>query len=182
MRMSRRNPRKLAPVMANARLYPDATERFPDRRFDKDHILEIPGPAICERCHAFLMTDHWQYDEQRYQKLHARDDVKTTLCPGCSRVERRLYEGEVTVRHQWDSVSKDDIVHLIHNTEARVRVANPTARIAVMEERDNEIYILTTTQFLAERIGKALYRAYKGKLVLKPLLRERFSRVWWERE
>lgn len=153
--------------------------RFPKREFAG--TKDIPGPAICERCHAYLETDHWQYDAQRYHALKGRPDVHATLCPGCERVERRLYEGQVIARHDWEAMSKSDVLNLIHNTEARVRAANPAARIARMEDRGDELYILTTTRFLAERIGKALHKACQGELHIMPLPRERFTRVRWER-
>lgn len=154
--------------------------RYPDRAFDGVEVP--PGPALCTRCHAFLETDHWRYDERHYRELQERGGAQTTLCPGCTRVERRLYEGELVLRHSgWQRIEKGEVLNLIHNTEARVRAANPTARIALLEDRGDELYILTTTRFLAERIGKALYRAYKGELEIMPLPRERFTRVRWER-
>lgn len=151
---------------------------FPDRRFADQEVLA--GPAVCERCHASLETDHWAYDEHRYAAMQALPDVHVTLCPGCLRVERRLYEGEVTVRHRWNVFDKEMVLHIIHNEEARLRAANPTARIALIEDRGDEMYILTTTRFLAERIGKALEKSCHGTLRLSHLPRERFTRVWWE--
>jgi hypothetical protein len=50
-----------------------------------------------------------------------------------------------------------------------------------MEDRGDELYILTTTQFLAKRIGKELQKAYRGLLKVSDLPRERFTRVRWER-
>ncbi len=157
----------------------DLTWLFPDRQFQSH--LEVPGPAICDRCHAYLETDHWLYNERRHLELKAQADTHVTLCPGCMRVERRLYEGEVTIRHRWDAVAKDEVLHLIHNEEARLRATNPSARIAMIEDRGDELYVLTTTQFLAARIGKELYKAYRGVLQVTPLPRERFTRVRWER-
>jgi NMD protein affecting ribosome stability and mRNA decay len=150
---------------------------FPDSQFADQE--DIPGPAVCSRCHAYLETDHWLYDERRSNALRDQPDVHLTLCPGCLRVERRLYEGEVIVHHDWSEVAKTDALNLIHNEEARARATNPSARIALMEDRDGELYILTTTQFLAERIGKELKKAFKGSLKVMPLPRERFTRVRW---
>ncbi len=112
--------------------------------------------------------------------LKALPETHQVLCPGCTRIEKRLYEGEVRIRHHWNGVDKSEVLHLIHNEEARERITNPTARIALMEDRDDEIYLLTTTQFLARRIGTELQKAYKGNLTIDHLPRERFSRVRWE--
>ncbi|MHB9132371.1 MAG: hypothetical protein ACYDBB_14970 [Armatimonadota bacterium] len=181
MRMSHRAPRKPPLVNQNrAAIQGDDTWLYPDRQYATH--LEVPGPAICERCHSYLETDHWLYDEQRYRELKVQSGIHVTLCPGCVRVERRLYEGEVTIRHQWDKVDKGDVMHLIHNEEARARVTNPSARVAILEDHGDELYVLTTTQFLAKRIGRQLYKAYRGALTVTPLLHERFTRVCWARE
>jgi hypothetical protein len=180
MRLMQRGPRKppVAKINREGSLRDD-TWLFPDRRFDQDHQLEIAGPAVCARCHAYLETDHWRYGEARYNDLRVIPGVTVTLCPGCTRVERRLYEGEVVVQHDWAKIARDEVLNLIHNEEARVRVANPTARIALIEDRDDTLYILTTTVFLAERLGKALQKSFHGSLRLSKLPRERFVRVWW---
>jgi len=178
---SRNRPRKPPVVDQNrAVMQADLSWRYPDRQFAER--LDVPGPAICSRCHSYLETDHWRYDEHRYLQLKGRSDIHVMLCPGCSRVEKRLYEGEVLVKHDWSNVDKQEVLNLIHHEEARARATNPTARIALMEDRGDELYILTTTQFLAVRIGKELHKAYRGTLKVTPLPRERFSRVRWARE
>ena len=178
MRLSRRESRvPLAATPHQRAVAYDLTWRYPDRALIER--LEVPGPAICSRCHAYLETDHWLYDEHRFHEIEQRPDVHVMLCPGCLRVERRLYEGEVTIRHHWNSAEKHEMLNLIHHEEARARATNPSARIALMEDRDGELYLLTTTQFLAERIGKELRKARQGALTVTPLPRERFSRVCW---
>ncbi len=180
MRGSRRATLKTPVAKINREgAFRDLIWRFPDREF-ADATLTAPSPAICARCHAYHEEDHWHYDERRYRELREVPDVHVTLCPGCVRVERRLYEGEVRVKHHGHAVGADQLLHLIHNEEARERVNNPTARIALLEERGDEIYLLTTTQFLARRIGRELQKAYHGVLTVTPLPYERFTRVRWE--
>jgi hypothetical protein len=157
----------------------DLSWRFPDRRFDEDAGLQT-GPAVCARCHAFIETDHWRYDPHHAAALRAAG-VRETLCPGCTRLERRIYEGEVTIRHDWSVVGKDEVLHLARHQEAQARGTNPTARIALSEDRGDSLYLLTTNRFLARRIGIALHKAYRGALKVDDLPRERFTRVRWER-
>jgi hypothetical protein len=175
MRVPKRDVRNLrVPVDAQG----DLQWRFPERQFANEE-KDIREPAICGRCHAYLDMNHWHYGEQRYMELKAQPDVRMILCPGCSRVERRLYEGEVVALHGGDLAQRDMMLHLIHNEEARERVENPTARIALMEEHGDEIYILTTTQFLARRIGTELQKAFHGELTINHLRREKFTRIRW---
>lgn len=176
-----KHPRKPPLVKQNrAAMASDLNWQFQDRRLAAR--LDVPGPAICERCHSYLEGDHWLYDEHRYMQLKNRPDIHLMLCPGCTRVEKRLYEGEVMVHHDWKAVEKQEVLNLIRHEEARARATNPTARIALMEDRGDDLYILTTTQFLAERIGRELHKAYRGNLKVMPLPRERFSRVRWSRD
>ena len=167
MRMRSNVARKL-PVEAK-------TMRFVDRRYDDQETLH--GPAICSRCHAYLETDHWSYDEARYRVLQTHPDVHATVCPGCLRVARRLYEGEVRISLTGDAAQKADIMRLILHEEARVRASNPSARIAVLEEREDEVFLLTTTQFLARRIGRTIQKLIHGTLKVDNLPYERFTRV-----
>ena len=159
----------------------DLTWRFPEREFSGEEKT-LSQPAICSRCHAYLDLDHWHYGEDRYRQLQEAPGVHVTLCPGCTRVERRLYEGEVVVQHRGNLADREAMLNLIHHEEARERVENPTARIALMEDRDDEIYILTTTQFLARRIGTELQKAFHGHLKINHLLYEKFTRIRWEQK
>lgn len=168
---------EMQPHMAAAAA--DLIWRFPDRSYRSKE--DPAGPVVCSRCHAYLETDHWRYDERRYLQLTEHPEVRTMLCPGCTRVEKRLYEGEVIARHDWSAVAKGEVLNLVHHEEARARATNPTARIALLVDRGDDLYILTTTEFLARRIGIELQKAYRGALQLMPLPRERFIRVRWER-
>lgn len=125
--------------------------------------------------------DHWRYGEKRYRELEHQSDVHVTLCPGCTRVEKRVYEGEVTLRSDWTHVNKQEALRLIEHEEARERATNPSARIAHLVDRGDEIYLLTTTQFLAHRIGRELFKAFRGAVKEDPLPYERFTRVRWTR-
>lgn len=172
MRVSTNAAHRVHPDQQN-----DLTMRYPDRRFDVQ--LKVASPAICSRCHSYLEQDHWRFGEQRYRELKEQPETHVMLCPGCTRVERRLYEGEVTIHHQGNEEQKQDMIHLIHNEEARARITNPTARIALLEDREDELYLLTTTQFLAKRIARELQKAFRGQLKVDDLPRERFVRVRW---
>ena len=109
MRESRKGPRKPPEVNINrAAIHGDATLLFIERQYDDKP--EAPAPAICPRCHAYRETDHWRYDERRQRELKAQPDVHVTLCPGCLRIERRFYEGEVTIRHDWNGVNKTEVL------------------------------------------------------------------------
>jgi NMD protein affecting ribosome stability and mRNA decay len=155
--------------------------RYPDRRFDRQ-VPDEPGILICPACHAVSVEKRWFVDEAKYAELQNRSDVRHTLCPGCWRIARRIYEGDVLLRSPLLVEHKADVLNLIYNEEERARADNPLSRLAYIDDRGDEISILTTTEFLAERIGKAFQKAYDGELSIQHLPRERFCRVRWIRE
>lgn len=154
--------------------------RFPEKKFQKgkDH----PGIIICPRCHAISQQKRWIVDEQRYRELQHQPGVEEVVCPGCRRIEERVYEGEVVLKSPLLVDRRDEAVSLIRHTEEEARMENPIARVASMEVRDGEIYVLTTTKWLAQRIGKEFAKALGGAVAIDNLPNEKFARVRWERD
>ena len=140
-----------------------------------------PGTLICPRCHAISLQKRWFVDESLYQRLRTLPCVRLLVCPGCRRVERQIYEGDVTLRSPLLLANKEQALHLIYHEEDKARQVNPFSRLAAVEDRGSEIAILTTTISRAERIGKAFHRSFKGALSLQYLPGERFVRVRWKR-
>lgn len=143
---------------------------------------DTPGTLICPRCHAISQEKRWFLDEPLYEALKDSPGTRAVICPGCNAVERGLYDGEVVLRSPLLAANKDVALNLIRNEEARVRRDNPLARLASVEDRGEEIRVLTITPFLAHRIGKEFEKAYHGELEIQNLPDERFTRVRWTRE
>jgi len=90
-----------------------------------------------------------------------------------------MYDGDVLLRSSLLAANKVQALHLIHHEADRARRLNPLCRLASLEDRGEEIAILTTCVALAERIGKSFQQSFKGKLVLQHLPDEQFVRVRW---
>ena len=153
--------------------------RFPDKKYEKgkDH----PGTIICPRCHAISEIKRWFLDEAKYQELVHKPGIEMVVCPGCRRIEDKVFEGEVVLKSPMLEDVKEEAIRLIHHTEAEARQSNPFARLASVEVVDGEIRVLTTTRWLAQRIGKEFKKAFDGDLVIDNLPNEKFSRVRWTR-
>jgi hypothetical protein len=151
----------------------------PPRR-DEEHP-DQPGTIVCPRCHAISLQKRWFLDEGLYQQLRTRPSTRLIVCPGCRRVEQQIYEGDVLLRGDILAANKRQALSLIRHEEDQARLVNPFSRLAAVEDRGNEIAVLTTTIALAERIGKAFHRSFKGALSLQYLPGERFVRVRWKR-
>ncbi len=73
-------------------------------------------------------------------------------------------------------------MNIVRNQEEQAKAKRPLQRIMWVEKGGGGIEIATTNQHLARRIGRAVNSAHAGDFTIKPKLRERFVRVYWERE
>lgn len=139
------------------------------------------GVLICPRCHAISTHKRWFLNEPLYDQLREEPSTRLVLCPGCRRIERQEYEGEVHLRGPWLRRLRPQAMHLIANVEQQARQANPISRVASVENCADEILIFTTTNTLAERIGRAFHSAFKGQLRFQRLPGQHYSRICWSR-
>ncbi len=153
---------------------------YPPKDFEGPGAVQ--GHVICPVCHAISDGKHWHLDEEEYQRLRHDPQVKVELCPADERIRRQMYDGEVVLRGGWLEGHKQEILNWVRNEEKRARATNPMARLATVQEREGSIYILTTSQALARRIGSGLKSAFKGRLTMQKLPFETFTRVRWARD
>lgn len=158
------------------------TYYLPDR--DKHARYENPsvGSAVCTRCQAIYHHKHWHLPGQDAALHLGLGEVAETVCPGCVKVERQEYDGQVVISGPFVEAHQEEIMGLIRNTEAHIRSHNPIARVAQVTQAPDRVEVLTISPFLAERIGKELNKAYDGKLTVNHPEREDFIRVSWIRE
>lgn len=177
------------PTRGNTRS-PNQADQRPDTqrwREDTPH-LEGPqpdgaaGPAVCTRCHAIRHHKHWHLDEKTAVGLIAQGDVEQLVCPGCVKVERQEWDGQVVLIGGFVQAHQDEIMGLIRNTESHIREHNPIARVGSVTATEDRLEVLTVSPFLAERIGKEVRKAYDGMLEIKHPERQEFIRVTWIRE
>jgi len=72
-------------------------------------------------------------------------------------------------------------MRLINNEVERARGLNPLHQIIDIYEEEDKTVIETTTDQLAQRLGRALYKAYKGDLEFKWSKGNKLVRVYWSR-
>lgn len=140
-----------------------------------------PGTLICPRCHAISELKRWYFDERRYRQLKFQPGVGVVTCPGCTLLDRGMYGGEVHLRSPLLARNKLQALGIIRHQEEEAALENPLARLAIVQDNGEEITVITTTPFLAERIGQEFRKAFDGRLRIDRLPWEKFSRVYWER-
>jgi DNA-binding transcriptional regulator WhiA len=77
---------------------------------------------------------------------------------------------------------KEEILNLIRNESGRAQATNPLEGILSLDSGDGGIEITTTNEKLAQRIGKALHKAYAGRVEYRWSGDTKLARVLWHRE
>lgn len=137
--------------------------------------LTEAGIRLCERCGAVGRDKHWYAPDKMTINV---DEAQKEFCPGCYRVEREIWDGEVVLEGNM-SKTGDALKALIKHVEDKCWHDNPTSRLWYVTADSNRIEIKTTTQWLAMRIGRELKKAFKGDLEIKRSPEKNYVRVFW---
>lgn len=138
--------------------------------------------ALCEDCHALYQDKRWFFDEKLYDKLASTGKVRQVVCPTCRKIKDHYVEGYLTLSGEFLAQHKDEIVTLLQNEAAKVGKRSFDDRIIqVAPEGDDKLVVETTTEKLAQHLGRAVYKAYKGDLNFQWGEPNKFVRVYWHR-
>ncbi|MBI5562422.1 MAG: ATPase [Deltaproteobacteria bacterium] len=147
----------------------------------KDSYLLGAAPqeeAVCKGCGAVWRGKRWTMEGEA-----APPGIKAeTVCPACRKTRDRFAEGFVTIQGAFTKSHKDEILKLLHNKGERARRINPLERIMEIKERNGAIEVSTTTDKLAQRIGRMLHKSFNGEVEYKWSSGVKLARVVWTRE
>jgi hypothetical protein len=139
------------------------------------------GEAICPNCKAVFKDKRWFIDEELYEELKDIDSVPQIICPGCRKALDKYAMGYLYLSGKFWEEHRDEIMRLINNEYERARGLNPLHQIIAIYEEDGRTVIETTTDHLVQRLGRAVYRAYKGDLEFRWSKGNKLVRVYWTR-
>jgi NMD protein affecting ribosome stability and mRNA decay len=149
---------------------------------DPYRLEEGQEAALCHQCHALYQNKRWFYDEKLFAKLAGSPKVREVTCPGCRKVNDRFPEGILTLSGEFLHQHKPEIVTLLEKEASRVAARNVLDRIIKMTpEGKDRLVVETTTDKLAQHLGRTVYRAYKGELDFRWSEPNKFVRVYWSR-
>jgi len=151
--------------------------------FEDPYIPEesYAGTVICRTCHAVHQNERWSLDPKIYEEAVKTEGVQYITCPACQKLRDRQPGGIVTLSSDFIPEHRQEILNLIRNEDERARNVNPLERVMEIEEDTNEIVVTTTNEKLAQRLGRALYRAYKGHVEYHWMGTSKQARVRWTR-
>jgi NMD protein affecting ribosome stability and mRNA decay len=137
----------------------------------------------CPECGAIYHDQHWTMDEAIVIQLTIeREQQPRVVCPTCRKSDARDPGGIVTLRGGFWREHRDEILNLIRNEEKRTLETNPHERLIDIAEEGDSLVVWTTNEKLAQRLGRALEKAYDGELEYQWPVDNKLVRVNWSRD
>lgn len=138
----------------------------------------------CVRCGSVYMSGRWYLKEhvpKDVLKKMEQEDTPETMCPACQKQRDRVPGGILTLSGDFLWAHKDEIMNLIMNESKKAEGINPLERIMGIDTHGDVMELTTTNEKLAQRIGKALHKAYSGDVEYKWSEDNKLARVNWHR-
>jgi NMD protein affecting ribosome stability and mRNA decay len=148
---------------------------------------EPPYGSVCKRCGSVYRDKRWSMKAGKKAaeaKAPAKAPAKAgaaVLCPACRKIKDKFAEGFVTIKGDFLRGHREEILNMIRNNEEISMHVNPLARIIEIKEKDDEINLTTTTDKLAQKIGRMLKSAFNGSVEYKWSSDVKLARVVWTR-
>lgn len=145
---------------------------------------QLADNSVCKLCGDVYMSGRWYHPDQPSQKTQTtvQSERNMVICPACRKSQDRVPGGVLKLTGDFLRRHRDEILNLIRNETTKAQVANPLERVMSMESDHDELEITTTNEKLAQRIGKALHKAYSGNIEYKWSEDTKLARVNWHRE
>ena len=138
--------------------------------------------SVCEGCHAVYKKKRWYADPHLYIAAVKISDTAVAVCPACLKIRDNFPGGIVTLTGDYVLLHKQELLNLIKNEEARARGFNPLERVmSVKETGYGGMVISTTNEKMAQRIGRAIRKAFSGKVTYQWSHDNKLARVDWAR-
>ncbi len=138
--------------------------------------------SVCEGCRAVYMNKRWYARGPAYETAVKKADNVVVVCPACLKIRDDFPGGIVTLKGGYVLPHKNDLMKLVKNEEERARGLNPLERVmSVKENGYGSIVITTTNERLAQRLGRAIRKAFQGEVTYNWSHDNKLARVDWER-
>jgi NMD protein affecting ribosome stability and mRNA decay len=136
----------------------------------------------CPRCSAVYRNKRWHQAPSAVLPSHrTREEPPSALCPACRKTQDHYFGGIVTVHWPKAQSEREEMLHLIKHEEAKGRQINALERIIALDASADRLTVTTTNERLAQRIGRALQRAFHGKTISHWSHDNQLIRVKWMR-
>lgn len=158
------------------------------KRVDKDRDMYLPlrspeGLLYCRGCGSIYYRRRWTLKppQEVLDRVESGGDLRFTLCPACRKLRDHYPSGELRLAGI-PARDKQEVLRLLKNEEERAREKNPLERIMRLETGGDEWKVETTTEKLAQRLGRCVRKARGGNVVYKWSHNRKLARVFWQKE
>jgi hypothetical protein len=158
--------------------HPAASQPRPRARFrDPDPVdsQEKAESGACPRCGAVLRAGRWTW-------ASLPPAAADRVCPACLQIEADQPEGILLAAGGFVAPHREEILALVRHVEDNEKQEHPLARTFRIADEPEGIVVRTTRRRLAESIGRALERAYGGRLERTAGDRATPLRILWQRD
>lgn len=138
--------------------------------------------AVCRECRSVFANGRWQLESDAGRDLREARQVTEVLCPACQKIRDRQPGGVLTISGVFAANHEQEIVNLINHENGLAMKINPLERIMDIERSDQGLVVYTTNEKLAQKIGRALKKAYDGHVEYKWPEDRKLVRVNWRRD
>jgi hypothetical protein len=162
-------------------------------------------PAVCEVCGDVYADRRWSlpakakgrqkpstldFTEREWAAIPEGGEEKKPLpapklvvCPACHRQREGVPSGFVHLDGAFLKAHLDEIKQLIEREAERAAEDNPLARVMHWEKDEHErLTLATTTEHLAQRLGHALEKAFKGDTRYDFSHENKLAHVFWQHD
>lgn len=137
--------------------------------------------AVCRECRSVFAGGRWQLESDAARDLREAKKITEVLCPACQKIRDRIPGGVLTISGEFSANHEEEIVNLVNRENAVARRINPLERIMDIERSEDGMVVYTTNEKLAQKIGRALKKAYDGHVEYKWPEDGKLIRVNWHR-
>jgi hypothetical protein len=141
------------------------------------------GILRCPDCGAVYYRRHWSLSvPAQTRKLAGIANFHAAPCPACRKIRDQYPMGEVRIVNSAPE-DKREMMRILRNEETRARQKNPLERImTVRQHGPDEWRIQTTTEKLAQRLGRSLRKARGGRVHYEWSHNNKYVHVVWRKE
>src|SRR4030067_3723925 len=137
--------------------------------------------AACAKCGAVYHNKRWTHREDAAALRAPAETKASVLCPACQKIRDKYAQGFVTLQGAFVKDHKEELLNLVRNKETLSSHTNPLARIMEIKESRDSIEITTTSDKLAQRIGRVVAKAFSGEGETNTEQEVKLTRVIWTR-
>lgn len=151
---------------------------YNDPYIQEENISEI---SVCRVCGSVSTQSRW-YPKDQAPPFKKSEAVHSVICPACRKQHDDFPAGVLTMTGDFVLRHREEILNLIRNQSEKAFGINPLGRVMSIKDTGDGMELTTTNEKLAQRIGKALHKAYSGEIEYKWSTDNKIARVVWHRE